>query len=558
MNSFRKFKTMTYTTPGLQILCATLLILVCVANIHAQDRIALLIANTDYGQNQLPESERNVKQLAAALDSAGFVVTVKKNAGKELKQDLEAFVDSYPDGGISLLYYSGFGGRLPRKLSRTEVDRDGKQQKVYFNENHSSISPVEGSPVYLSDLARSYRERSTARLSLLVFECAVAHPQISDPEYQGLGEVDPREFGSVMICQAMSPGKTLPESISSRLAESLSRHIVATDEPIGDVMASVADDVRKQSGGKQEIWHRFSHSIDTHAIAVSSRKRKIHTSKLPPSNPQPGDEWINGIGMVFVWCPPGSFQMGLRENESPQTRDAAKVNVTISRGFWIGKYEMAAGTYVRLRKGMGQGRLVLTGNVPATVIEGNAAAKNLTSISEAKAGRIPAGWEYRLPTEAEWEYACRAGTETRYSFGDSVSDLHRHANYADAALIEDDDYFYYCDTKSNDGVGKRPAPLGCYAPNAWGIHDMHGNVSEACLDGYADSLPGGVDPVGVGGNGMTVLRGGAWCSQPEYCLAGFRNPVTFKHAAVPHAGVRLVLAKRGMVEKKKQLAARKK
>jgi len=165
---------------------------------------------------------------------------------------------------------------------------------------------------------------------------------------------------------------------------------------------------------------------------------------------------------------------------------------------------------------------------------------------EEKAGRIPSGWEYRLPTEAEWEYACRAGSTSKYSFGDSKSDLDRFANYADASLHRFDDSFYYCDLSGDDGVGKRPAAIGSYEPNAWGIHDMHGNVSELCRDGYESTLPGGTDPKADGRKGTIVHRGGAWCSTPEYCLAGFRHFTVNSHnnGHVSHIGLRMVLARK--------------
>src|SRR6185369_12479263 len=116
---------------------------------------------------------------------------------------------------------------------------------------------------------------------------------------------------------------------------------------------------------------------------------------------------------------------------------------------------------------------------------------------ELAAGRIPAGTAYRLPTEAEWEYAARAGTSTRFSYGDDpdFSSLTNHAWFADNA-------------------GLTIHPVGLKLPNAWGLYDTEGNVWEWCLDWYGGSLPGGiqVDPKGPASNvqGLKLMRGGAY------------------------------------------------
>ena len=108
---------------------------------------------------------------------------------------------------------------------------------------------------------------------------------------------------------------------------------------------------------------------------------------------------------------------------------------------------------------------------------------------ERKAGRLPKGYAYQLPTEAQWEYACRAGTRTAFSFGNSIAA--KQANY-------------------NEYVGQTTA-VGLYPANAWGFHDLHGNVSEWCQDRYGDYPGGSVrDPTGPADGSFRVLRGGGW------------------------------------------------
>ena len=279
--------------------------------LFAADRTALLIANSDYGAHQLPEAKANVTKLAKALEQAGFTVTVKENVEKDFRREFEAFLPTCPNGGVSLVYYCGYGSGFDRKLSRTIEKPDGEKEKEYYYEPDSGIWSTKGSTPYrIDDLVREFRMRSHARLNLLVLDCAYKYPKAKENQ-QGLMAIDPKTLPGGMICYAAAPGKTLPVGTPSALAGSLARHLTARDRPLGEAMDAVQAEVEKQSGGKQEIWARFSLPKNKTVHVTSSRKRNVATTKLPPGNPKPGDEWINSLGMVFCWCPPGKFRMGV-------------------------------------------------------------------------------------------------------------------------------------------------------------------------------------------------------------------------------------------------------
>ncbi len=524
---------------------------VAASPLRAQDRVALLVGNSIYGEQKLPGVQEDLQTLAKSLAAAGFQVTMKENADKSLRQELEAFTRTCPDGGVSLFYFAGFGNRFQQKVSKKVVQPDGTEEKVETLVWDTGIQPVDkpaGDALRLSEIAGIFSRDSTARLHLLLLDCAIGNEHVP-VDQRGLGKVAASTFPSTVLCYSTPPEKVLESGSRSLLAESLARQLTAKGRSIGQVMEQVSKDVSQQSDGSQQVWYDFSLPIDATVAVVASQKRNIHTSKLPPQNPQPGDEWINGLGMVFCWVPPGSFRMGIGDPRFDQAQDAGPVDVTISEGFWIGKYEMACGTYRRLGKGPKGTPIVEHSNIPLTNINGPGAldmGKMIVERSnEKKEGRIPNGWEYRLPTEAEWEYACRAGSTSRYAFGDATDELARYANYAELSLYEDDDTFWYSDVSNSDGVGMRPAAVGSYLPNAWGIHDMHGNVTEFVGDRYASVLPGGVDPKVREGK-QIVLRGGAWCSQPEYCQAGFRHhrQVSHNDGGAIHLGMRMVLAKK--------------
>ena len=239
---------------------------------------------------------------------------------------------------------------------------------------------------------------------------------------------------------------------------------------------------------------------------------------------KPGDErTIDGIRLC--WCPPGKFTMGSPPGETERRPGEDQVDVTLTRGFWAGKYEVTQGDWKRvvgklpgeLTAELPEGDAYPLGNV--NFAEAEAFCRKLTEIAR-KSGDLPGGWEFRLPTEAQWEYACRAGTTTATSFGDKLSS--KQANFKGKP---------YNGAEPGPSLGKA-AVVGRYPANPWGLHDMRGNTFEWCRDWYHARLTGGVDPdlrdarstaqPNRTGDASRVRRGGAWTDDGWPCRSAFR------------------------------------
>ena len=228
-------------------------------------------------------------------------------------------------------------------------------------------------------------------------------------------------------------------------------------------------------------------------------------------------------GIELGWCPPGTFRMGSPPNEPERRPGEDQVDVTLSRGFWIGRFEVTQGQWAQVvgefpgerTAGAGDDFPVYTINFA----EAEGFCRKLTEGARAS-GDLPAGWEIRLPTEAQWEYACRAGTTTATAFGDTLSS--RQANFQGKP---------YNGGEAGPSL-KRTTRVGSYPANAWGLYDMHGNVFEWCRDWYHRRLPGGVDPDlyaaessaarSEHGDISRVRRGGCWADEGWPCRSAFR------------------------------------
>lgn len=242
-----------------------------------------------------------------------------------------------------------------------------------------------------------------------------------------------------------------------------------------------------------------SKAVEKPAAKAEKQEAQAQEKKDPPK------EFTNSIGMKFVWIKSGTFMMGSPKEEKERKDDETQHKVTLTKGFYMGVYTV---TQEQWQAVMGNNPSDFKGekNLPVESVSWDDCQEFIKKLREKD--KKP----YRLPTEAEWEYACRAGTKTPFHFGETIST--EQANY--------NGNFVY-GTGKKGVYRKKTTPVGSFPANAWGLHDMHGNVWQWCQDWYGGYPKDEVtDPQGREKGRSRVLRGGSWGEGPEYCRSACR------------------------------------
>ncbi|MEZ5990719.1 MAG: SUMF1/EgtB/PvdO family nonheme iron enzyme [Planctomycetota bacterium] len=233
-------------------------------------------------------------------------------------------------------------------------------------------------------------------------------------------------------------------------------------------------------------------------------------------------------GMVPI--PAGTFLMGSNAPSGPPyfgeyTPDPIR-QVTISYPIWMGEHEVTQAEYQAL---MGSNPSSFPGaSHPVETVSWHQARAYCAALTAQQAGNLPAGYEYRLPTEAEWEYACRAGTTTEFHYGPAL--------FCNQARFE---FSNHSNSSCNAGGGT--VPVVSYAANAFGLYDMHGNVQEWCLDSYGPYGSAAVTDPFVTGGPFRIFRGGSWGGDSFFCRSAYRS-YSDPNYSLNNVGFRVALA----------------
>lgn len=286
-----------------------------------------------------------------------------------------------------------------------------------------------------------------------------------------------------------------------------------------EYLSNLSPPNRWQSLLSQTNWGLTNNpQIFTDSSASGARQRFYRVG--PPASPPPPS---------LVWINPGTFLMGSPTNEADRFIDEGpQTRVTLTYGFWMSQYETTQIEYQAIM-GTNPSDFIGDANRPVETVSWNNATNYCARLTdhERLAGRLPLGYAYRLPTEAEWEYAARAGTTTRFSYGDDPGYTNLGA------------YAWYGTNSSN-----QTHPVGQKQPNPWGLFDMYGNVEEWCLD-WPDGYPGGsVTNTTTGPSlvGFRLTRGGFYRARGGQCRSASRLSGPEAGDVLNIFGFRVVLA----------------
>lgn len=310
-----------------------------------------------------------------------------------------------------------------------------------------------------------------------------------------------------------------PARVIPRLPEGLQARFVLDERPL-DPDESGALEVPPGQPVRLEAVIQNFHTVIQRFDLRPNEELDWEIPLRPLPGPLKGEAYeAPYFGVELAWIDPGSFVMGSPLNELRRLPNEDRpTRVRLDYGYWIGTHEIRQETYERLMQEnpsqfQGEG-------LPVESVSWDAAVRfcaRLTAFEES-AGRLPEGYVYRLPTEAEWAFAARAGTQTAFSFGPSAdsSKGNFHGSYA-----MDEDFM----PRTGERYGTLPA--GSFPPNPFGLYDVHGNVAEWTLDRYWDRLPGGTvtNPYNRERGRGVALRGGSWRESAERVRSAAREGV---------------------------------
>ena len=481
---------------------------------EAQQRVALVIGNAAY-VDPLPPLESPVndaRDMAALLKTFGFAVNVQTDVDlQQMVEATQAFGEQLTDRSVAVFYFSGHGVQannlnyLVPLRARLRAEADAPYEAFDMNRvlTYMEQANANGVNLVIMDACRAATLKGVKGWK----QKKIGFAQVTLPE----------GVSGTLLAYATAPGAASLEREGERNSI-YTKHLLNAlrDMPslsLTDLLIDVRKAVKEDTGGEQVPWEAISL---TERFAFAEGEPTPEPTKKPTRKPTPRPScWESETpgatcaepttGMEFVYVPGGCFQMGSPESEDGRYDNEGPVHEVCLKGFWMGKFEV---TQAQWQAVMNTNPSYFKGaNRPIESITWNDAQDFLKKLSGGNAA-------FRLPSEAEWEYACRAGTTMPFYFGETIST--DQANY-------DGDYTYGNGKKGQ--YRQQTTDVGSFPPNDFGLYDMHGNVWEWVADTYHDNYNGAPTDGSAWNSGGSdrVLRGGSWYNGPGSVRSAVRS-----------------------------------
>jgi formylglycine-generating enzyme required for sulfatase activity len=506
-----------------------------------EKRTALVVGNGAYPSAPLRNPVNDAQAIAKALKGLAFDVTLKENLDqKEMKKEIQAFGEKLQKGGVGLFYFAGHG-----------VQVNGRNYLIPVGASIERENQVEYEGVDMGAVL-SEMDYARNRLNIVILDACRDNPFARSFRSVSQGLASINAPSGTLIAYATAPGSVANDGQGDNgvFTGELIKAMMQPGLKIEDVFKQVRSAVREATRGKQIPWESSSLEGDFYfrfppptqvassAPVTTPPAQSTAASGMPDrsaaTEPASRGEkpfrtiktWKEPVsGLEFVWIPGGCFLMGSPQSEKNRAEDEGPVHEVCVDGFWMSKTEVTNHQFRNFQKDHDSrsyaGHSLNGDSQPAVFVtwwDANNFAQWLT-------GQNGGQYTFRLPTEAEWEYACRAGTETARYWGDDLSKACMYENVADFTAQKQLGMAssFECD----DGYAVT-APVGSFQPNPFGLHDMLGNVWEWCADVYGvDSYvrhdrnnPQFTDE-SMGQS--RVIRGGFWHGGPDSIRCAIRG-----------------------------------
>jgi len=488
----------------------------------APKKFALVIGNGNYANiTKLNNPVNDANDIAVALQGLGFTVDKVLNgtldqmesAAIRLKNRLSASKNSY-----GFLFYAGHG-----------VQSNGENYLIPVDANIQSESFLRQRAVSVQSMLDELNDAGN-ELNVVVLDACRDNPfSWRRSGSRGLQVVGNQPADSVIVF-ATSAGSTAADGTGRNglFTSHLLNNLKTPDLEVTEVFRRTMGDVLRSSGNQQRpaVYNQFAGLAYLGSRPASNAPTQPTPALAPQSAPtiQPAASPVRPVPDNFVRINGGVFTMGSPANEPERDNDEGPQHQVTLSGFYMEKYEVTQKEYQKI---MGTNPSNFKGdNLPVENVSWYDAIEYCNKRSE-KEGLTPTylrngdnvTWNrnangYRLPTEAEWEYACRTGTKTPFSTGNNITTSQANYNgnnpYNNSAKGE---------------YRRKTLPVGSFAPNGWGLYDMHGNVFEWCWDQYYKytSREPQTDPIGEVSGDYRVNRGGGWFNTAAIIRSANRN-----------------------------------